>query len=155
ESAVRVIEDRGLDDGSAPLVVVELAVAGERAAVGKRAVVVDSGGAAAVAAVVRDEHLVAAPASLDRVGRQENLVRLGAGEPRPVTVVAIGRSLVPRLAAVDRREERVVDEVDAGVVDTAAAVLGQVGIAETGVFRWTRRTRTAEVAVAEPVGAPV
>src|SRR6266536_6383441 len=63
-----------LDDGSLQAVVVELAVAGERAAVGKGTVVVHPGRAAAVAAVVRDEHLVAIAAALDRVGRHEDLV---------------------------------------------------------------------------------
>ena len=96
-----------------------------------------------------------APASLDGVGRQEDLVGLAAGEPRPIAVVAIRGPLVPRLAAVDRREERIVDEVDARVVDAPARILGQVGVAEPGVLRRARRTRTTEVAVAEPVGAAV
>src|SRR5205814_4493947 len=133
------------------LVVVELPEAGERAAVRKRAVVVDAGGAAGVAAVVRHEHLVPGIASLDRVRCEVDLVRLRAGQPWTVSVVAVGGAPVPRLPAVDRREERVVGEVDAGVVDATPRVLCEIGVAEAGVDRRARRARGAEVAVAEPV----
>ena len=155
EAPVRMLEDRGLDDGRLQLVVVQLPVGRKRAPVRKRPAVVDSGCATGVAAVVGDKYLMAAAAPLDRVGPHEDLVRVTTGEPRPVAVVAIGIPLVPVLASVDRREQRIVDEVDTRVVDASARVPGQIGIAEAGVFSRARRTRTPEVAVSEPVDAAV
>ena len=155
EAPVPMVEDRWLDDGAARLVVVELSEARVRAAVGKRAVVGDTCCATRVPAVVRDEDLMTAPASLDGVGREVDLIRLGAGEPRAVSVVTVGRSPVPGLPSVDRREERVVGEVDPRVVDAASRVLREVRIAETCVDRGACRTRGAEVAVAVPVRAVV
>src|SRR5439155_6600320 len=99
-------------------------------AVGQRAVVGDTSRATTVAAVVRDEHLVPAAAPLERVCRQVNLVRAAAGEPRPVAVVAVRGPLIPGLATVTRGEQGVVCEIDAGVVNPATGVLGQVGVAE-------------------------
>ena len=154
EAAVAVVEDRRVDDRARAPVVVELAVAGPRAAVAQRSVARDAVGAARVAAVGRDEDLVAAAVSLERVRAHEDLVGEPAGEPRPVAVVAEARALVPRLPAVDRREDRVVGKVDAGVVDAAAGVLREIGIAEPGVGR-VLRTRRPEVAVAVPVDAAV
>ena len=155
EAAVAVLEDRRLDDAPVQLVVVELAERGPRPAVRERAVVSDPGRAARVPAVRGGEDLMAAAAPLDGVGAHPDLVRLAAGEPRPVPVVAVGRALVPRLPAVDRREERVVHEVDPGVVDAPARVLGEVRVAEARVDRRARRARAAEVAVAVPVRAAV
>src|SRR5205814_6643719 len=126
--------------------VIELAEPRERAAVGQRAVVGNPARAAAVAAVVGHEYLVAAPAALDRVGGEVDLVRLRAGEPGAVAVVALGGASIPRLAPVDRREERVVREVDPRVVDASARVLRQVGVAEARVDRRARGARTGEVA---------
>src|SRR5436190_14871186 len=74
-------------------------------------------------------------AALFAVRGHEDLVLLGAGEPRPVAVVTLHVALVPRQAAVVRAEDRVVGQVDTGVVDAAALVLAQVGIGEAGVLR--------------------
>ena len=155
EAAVSVVEDRRLDDRAVRLVEIELPERRPRAAVGERAVVVDSGGAARLAAVIRDEHLMAAAAALEGVRSHEDLIRLAACEPRPVAVVTIGVPLRPRLPTVSRREERVVDEVDARVVHAAARVLRQVRIAEARVDGRARRARRAEVPVAVPVRAAV
>src|SRR4051794_18233224 len=113
----------GLDEHVARAVVEQLAVA---------AGVRDPGRRAGAAAIGRLEDLVAASVG---VGGHEDLVLLAAGQPRAVAVVALGRAAVPRLAAVGRREDRVVDEVDAGVVDASAGVLGEVGVREAGVLR--------------------
>ena len=146
--AVRAGVHDGLDQ--LPLSVVELPEAGIRAAVRRRAGVRHSRRGAARAAVRRAEGLVA-QRPLERVGRHEHLVGRAAGEPGPVAVVALHRPLRPRLAAVGRREERVVHEVDARVVDPAAGVHRQVGIAEARVDRRAGRAGTVEVAVADPV----
>src|SRR5207248_4517085 len=88
-------------------------------------------------------------------GRHEHLVRGAAGEPGTIAVVTLDGALIPRLAAVARREERVVHEIDPGVVEASPRVGGQVGVAEARVVRRARRTGTPEVAVAEPVAASV
>ena len=134
------------------VVEVELAEAGVvQAVVGPE--VGNPGGAARLPAIGRDVDLVV-EVVLQRVGAHEDLVRAAAGEPRPVAVVTVRRALVPGTAAVGRREERVVDEVDPGVVETAAVVHRQVGIAEARVGRGRRALR-AQVAVSEPVDAAV
>jgi hypothetical protein len=76
-------------------------------------------------AVGGPEHLVAGARG---VGREEDLVPAGARQPWPIALAAVDRPLRPRSAAVGGREQRVVDEVDAGVVDPAALVLRQVGV---------------------------
>ncbi len=92
--------------------------------------------------------------SLERVRRQEDLLGKPARQPRPVAVVAVARPLVPRLSTVDRREQRVVGQVDAGVVDASAGVLCEVRIAEPCKGR-VLRTDRPQVAVAVPIRAAV
>src|SRR5206468_4901165 len=92
--------------------------------------------------------------ALNRVRAHEHLVSETTREPRTVAVVAEPRPLVPRLPTVVRREHGVVDEVDTGVVDASAGVLGQIGIAEAREGR-ILRTRRPEVAVPVPVDAAV
>src|SRR2546421_190711 len=100
---------------------------------------------AGVAAVGRLEDLVGRVLVLG-VGGQEDLVLAAAGQPRTVAVVAVRRAAVPRLAAVGRREQRVVGQVDAGVVDPASLVRGQVRVREAEVVRRIgREARALEV----------
>ena len=155
EAPVAVLEHRRLDEVAVETVVLQLAEGRPRAAVGQGAGVSDSGRAASQSAVVRDEYLVPqAAGAFEGVRPHEHLVRLAAGEPRPVAVVAVRRAAIPRHPAVNRREERVVREIDARVVDPPARILGQIRIAEAGVGR-IRRALRAEVAVSEPVRAAV
>ena len=89
------------------------------------------------------------------VRRQEHLVLAPTREPRPVALVALDRSSIPRLAAVRGREERVVREVDARVVHAAARVLSQVGIAEARVFAGIGEKPGPQIVEALPVASVV
>src|SRR3954470_23748568 len=91
------------------------------------------------------EHLMT---SARGVRREEDLVPAGARQPWPIALAAVDRPLRPRVAAVGGREQRVVDEVDARVVDPAALILREIGVREPGL---THRRRNEP---ARPVHAP-
>src|SRR3954451_5348440 len=126
DGTAAVVDDR-LDERSVDAVVVELAESREPVAV-----VTDAEGATGRAAIAGAVDGVAV-GGVARVGREEDLVLVRRSEPWPVTLVAVDGAFVPGAATVARGEERVVHEVDAGVVDTTAVVLGQVGVGEAAV----------------------
>ena len=88
------------------------------------------------------------------VRAHEDLVLPAAGQPRAVAVVALDGAALPVVAAVVRREQGVVRQVDPCVVDAAARVHRQVGIAEARVFGRNRGEAGAVEVVALP-GPPV
>src|SRR3954451_3901383 len=68
--------------------------------------------------------------------------------------MALRGAAVPRLAAVGAGEQRVVDEIDAGVVHASAGVLGQIGVREPGVlYGRLREARSEELRELERLAA--
>ena len=116
EDSARVQVVHGLDEVPARMVVEELSLALVSAAIGRTSVVEDPAGSARGSRVGALEDLV--PGFLGVRGK-EHLVRLAAGEPWPIALMALRGAGRPGLTAVLRGEQRVVGQVDARVVDVA------------------------------------
>src|SRR5207302_11424132 len=147
EAAVAPV--RPLDQVGGGAVVVDLSLSVEALAVGGRPAVGDAVRGAGQGAIGERamEYLVAVAGSFHRVGRHEHLTSLATAEPRTVAVVALRRSRRRRLAAIRRRVDSVIREVDARVVDVVAEIFGQRWVTEPGVSRITGRLRPRVAAV--------